>query len=213
MTAMTPFRAKAAEPPIPDYEMTPDEFLAWAAVYGDDFEGYKIELARGRVVKMMNNVTRGHAEICTNLIIVLGAKLDRTVYSITTADFGVKVKPSVRYPDILVEPVNAQKKERASINPVFIAEVLSPSSVATDFVEKMPEYTALPSLQAYLICSQDEPIVWLFVRSDSGAWPEVPVKIAGGDAAISVASLGLEMPMADVYRGIASPPETDDADA
>ncbi len=197
----------------PDSEMTPDEFLAWAAAHERELEGVKVELARGKVVKMMNNVTRGHAEICTNLIILLGASLDRNAYSVTTADFGVKIRRSVRYPDILVEPVNPHKKQRASTTPVLLVEVLSPSSVATDFVEKMPEYTALPSLQAYLICSQDEPIAWLFAREQNGAFPELPMKIQGREAIITVPQLSLEMPMAEIYRGIPSPLEVDAADA
>jgi Uma2 family endonuclease len=189
----------------PDREMTPDEFLAWAAAQGHEFQGYKVELARGKIIKMMNNVTRGHAEICSNLIISLGSKIDLSAYSVTTADFGVKLRRSVRFPDILVEPVNAQKKERASTNPVFIAEVLSPSSVATDFIEKMPEYTALPSLQAYLVCSQDEPIAWLFARGEDGAFADLPSKIQGRDAAVIIPAMSLELPMAEIYRGIPDP--------
>lgn len=109
--------------------------------------------------------------------------------------------------------MNNQKKERVSTNPVFIAEVRSPSSVATDFIEKMPEYTALPSLRAYLICSQHEAIAWLFARGEDGAFPELPAKIHGRKAVIALPALRLEIPMTEVYRGIASPQQTDDADA
>ena len=39
--------------------------------------------------------------------------------------------------------------------PVLIAEVLSPSSIADDFVDKLGDYQAIPSLAHYLILSQD----------------------------------------------------------
>jgi Uma2 family endonuclease len=186
----------------PDREMTPDEFLAWAAAHERELEGFKVELARGKIIKMMINVTRRHAVIATNLVYLLGEAFDRDQYLISTAEFGVKVRRGVRFPDVMVEPFNANMEERASTNPVFIAEVLSPSSVATDFIEKMPEYTALPSLQAYLVCSQDEPIAWLFARGEDGAFADLPLKIQGRDAAVIIPALSLELPMAEIYRGI-----------
>ena len=44
-------------------------------------------------------------------------------------------------------PIPALSTDR----PIFLAEVLSPSSETRDFVEKLEEYTAIASLQTYVI--------------------------------------------------------------
>lgn len=87
--------------------------------------------------------------------------------------------------------------------PVLIVEVLSPSSTGTDLTAKLAEYTSLPSLQAYIVASQDEPIVWVWQRdAATGAFPDKPQEVSGREAAIGVAALELSLPMADLYRGI-----------
>ncbi len=190
---------------IADAPTDPDAFLAWVGLREAEYEGYKVELSHGRVTKMMVNVKRGHTLVCSNLLRALYQALDPETYLISSADFGVKVPQGVRCPDVLVEPAGGDRQERASENPVFIAEVLSRSTTSIDFEEKLPEYIAIPSLQAYLICSQDEPTVWLMARDQKGAWPESLKEIRGRGGSVSIPSLGLDMPMAEIYRGIPDP--------
>ena len=82
-------------------------------------------------------------------------------------------------------------------------EVLSPSSVGTDMVEKLAEYTSLASLEAYIVASQDEPICWVWQRSgEDRSFPKTPEEIAGRDKAIMIAALGISLPLSEIYRGI-----------
>jgi Uma2 family endonuclease len=90
--------------------------------------------------------------------------------------------------------------------PLLLVEVLSPSSIHTDMNEKVAEYQAVASLHAYAVCSQDIRRIWLYVRTE-GQWQEKPTEIFAPDAAVDIASLGLSIPLADIYFGLELPEE------
>jgi Uma2 family endonuclease len=186
---------------VPDAPTEPKAFLEWSSRQP---EGFKYELSRGQVTEMMIWVTRAHLLICTNLVLELGRVLDRERYLIGSADFAVQTPFGIRAPDVIVEPMPVELDQRVSSNPIFLAEVLSPSTVGIDFAEKIPEYTAIPSLEAYLICSQDLAIVWLLAR-DKGAWPDKPQPIEGREAMVPLPGLGIELSLAALYHGIPDP--------
>jgi Uma2 family endonuclease len=84
--------------------------------------------------------------------------------------------------------------------PALIAEVLSPSSATLDLGDKAAEYLRLPSLVTYLVLSQDEIKVWVYLKgSDQHPGPKV---ITGASAAIGVPSLGIDLPLAEIYAGV-----------
>ena len=82
---------------------------------------------------------------------------------------------------------------------------LSPSSIAVDMVEKHEEYLQLPTLQAYLICAQDEPRACVFLR-ENGTFPPSPVMIEGREASVDIPALSLSLPMAGIFAGIPDAP-------
>lgn len=182
----------------------PDGFLAWAA-NTPALEGVHVELARGELSMMTVRVSRYHAMVCTNLVGALLARLDRATCLVSTADFGVRTPHGIRYPDVLVDATATTTNDYAAHKPIFVAAVLSPSSLAIDMVEKRDEYLAIDSLQAYLVCSQDEPRAWLF-RREEGAFRPHPTMIEGREASVEVQSLGLSLPMADIFAGIPDAP-------
>lgn len=62
---------------------------------------------------------------------------------------------------------------------------------------------SLPSLEAYILASQDEMGCWVWRRSDdTRAFPGDPETHVGAAAAIVLPALGVRLPLADVYRGI-----------
>ena len=65
----------------------------------------------------------------------------------------------------------------------------------------------LSTLVAYLVLSQDEAKVWVWIRGDSGftAGSEV---IVGGDGVIRIPPLSIELPLAEIYEGVT--PEKND---
>lgn len=182
----------------------PDGFLAWAA-NTPALEGFHVELVGGEVSMMMVRVSRYHAMVCTNLVAALLARLDRATCLVSTADFGIRTSDGIRYPDVLVDATVTTTNDYAAHAPIFVAEVLSPSSVAIDMVEKRDEYLRIHTLQAYLVCSQDEPRAWLF-RRDNGAFHPHPTMIEGREAAVDVPALALSLPMAEIFAGIPDAP-------
>ena len=90
--------------------------------------------------------------------------------------------------------------------PIFIAEVLSPSTAGLDFTIKLQEYTAIASVQTYLICSQDEPRAWIWARQSDGSWPKLPTELAGREDTIPLGGMDVELSMAAIFRGIPDPP-------
>jgi len=91
----------------------------------------------------------------------------------------------------------------AATEPVLLAEILSTSSFARDFVEKVRDYGDVPSLRFYLIISHEEPRVWLWVR-DCEAWSG-PVEIAGQDQTLVFDSLKISLSLFDIYDGVVFP--------
>ncbi len=168
----------------------------------------KYEWKDGRVVQM-NNVTRGHSRVVANILRALSARLDPDAWAVVASDFGVENETFVRFPDVLVEPESAGPFDvRRSKNAILLFEVLSPSSVDTDMLEKPAEYMTLDSLEAYVVASQDAAICWIWERDpETGTSPAMPVRIAGRAQSIPLAKRHVALPLAEIYRNI---PTVDD---
>jgi Uma2 family endonuclease len=177
-----------------------EAFKDWVAVQPN--EDGKYELSRGQVTRMQAGVRRGHSMVSTNLLAFLVNTLERARFHVSANDFGVQTPFGMRYPDIMVEPrlKGRALKERETTSPLFIAEVLSPSTTDVDFLEKAPEYMAMATLQTYLIASPDEPCVWVYTRGIDG-WPAKPQRIINDIAAIvPLGGLDISLPNAELYR-------------
>ena len=163
----------------------------------------KYEWKEGRVVQM-TNVTRGHSRVVANILRAMSARLDADAWAVVASDFGVEKEAFVRFPDILIEPENAGDfKSRRSENAVLLFEVLSPSSVDTDMIEKPAEYMSFNSLEAYVVASQDAALCWLWQRDPlTRAFPAKPERIAGRDQSIAFQKLSVALPLAEISRNI-----------
>jgi Uma2 family endonuclease len=185
---------------VPDAPSDPDAFLRWSA--NRPREEGRYELSNGVVTRTMINVTRGHFLVCTNIMAELLSLGDRSRFEFGTADFGIKTGSGVRGPDIFAAPIGKDLKALSTDTPIFIAEVLSPSTAGLDFTTKLREYTALASLQTYLICSQEEPRAWVWARRVDGTWSADPEMLEGREARIPLGGLGIELSMAAIFRAI-----------
>lgn len=162
----------------------------------------RYELKDGEVI-MHPGVSRNHYKLVGRFVIELGSRLDPDRWNVGPTDFAVEIGPDIRYPDIVVERVHPDGAALSTDAPIVLVEVLSPSSVGTDMVEKLAEYTSLPSLEAYIVASQDAPICWVWQRrGEARTFPDKPEEIAGRDTAIEIATFGISLPMSEIYRGI-----------
>lgn len=178
-----------------DVCMDKAQFFDWL-----EHQDRKYELADGRVV-MPPYVSRPHSQICTNVILALGARLDPARFGIHGGEFAVETTGrSVRFADILVEPFS-RENARSTASALLLIEVLSPSTMHVDFHEKLQEYKGLPALGTYVICTQDEARVWVWTRSE-GTWPEAPEVLEGLDGVVQVPALGIALPLAEIYRNV-----------
>jgi Uma2 family endonuclease len=102
---------------------------------------------------------------------------------------------------VLVEPVGAEPEGLAKFQPALVVEVLSPASEERDLETKPEEYLALPTLQAYIVASQDEAACLVWMRGPDGTPPAEPVAITGHAGVIRAPGLAVGIKLGDVYRG------------
>lgn len=83
------------------------------------------------------------------------------------------------------------------LNPTLIVEVLSDGTESYDRGEKFARYRTLPSLEEYVLVSQNAPRVETFVKQN-GRW-FINETAEGLDAAAELVSLGVKMPLKEIY--------------
>ena len=186
----------------PAHRLTPAEYLA-----AERFAQHKSEYFDGKVLAMAGG-SSSHARLAANLIIALGRRLDDRPCSTYTSD--MLVHPSGTeffYPDVgLVcgeERLSDDKKD-CLLNPCLLMEVLSPSTQKHDR-EKFFHYQQISSLRDFLFIYQDAAFIEHFTRTASGEWlyklvghPHDPA--VGLQAVLILDSLGLEIPLREIYR-------------
>jgi len=185
--------------PIDPKPMTEADYLAY-----DDAQELKHEYVRGYVYAMSGGSLR-HSIIIANTITQLNNRIGRDDCTVTSSDIRVHIaaKQSYRYPDVTVFYGDANFVEgRADTmtNPVVLVEVLSPSTALLDRNDKLKEYTQLPSLQAYLLISQNEAHVERFMRHDADQW--LYQSITGLHRAVAIPALDCTLPLKDLYNRV-----------
>ena len=104
-----------------------------------------------------------------------------------------------RYPDVAAIKRAEITDSHAVRKPELLIEVTSENSVSTDRKEKLKEYTALPSLQYYLIVSQEEMLVEVYSRGEKGWFYKVYESI---HEEIPLPHLGCSLFLADIYENV-----------
>ena len=157
--------------------MTEEEYLR----FGEAAKS-KHEFWHGTLIDMAG-ATTDHVRISSNLIRHLGDKLDGKPCAAYTSDLRGRIKETGDY----VYP-----------------DVTSPSTDLRDRVEKLDDYQRLESLVEYFLVSQDRARVQSFFRQGDGIWAFGPSNVDLSQTAV-FRSLGLEIPLADIYAGIEFP--------
>ena len=70
-----------------------------------------------------------------------------------------------RYPDVMIVPKEDDEDEYIVYQPALIVEVYSPHTEKTDRNDKLKEYSKIPSVQYYLLVSQEETVIELYRRN------------------------------------------------
>lgn len=92
---------------------------------------------------------------------------------------------------------HAASPNTTALNPVVLLEVTSDSSEEYDTGDKADYYRTIPSLREYIIVSHRERRITVHMRSAEGSWTS---DVASAGSVVRVPSLGLELPVDQVYR-------------
>ena len=180
---------------------TPQEYLRYE--YDAKF---RHEWRDGQVVAMAGG-SPDHSLITANLIGEMHRRLRGSSCRVYDSNLRVRDRRTTlyTYPDLTVicgEREFDPKDERRQtvLNPTVVVEVLSPSSEGDDRGEKFARYRDIDSLREYVLVTQTAPIVEVFLRQDDGSW--VFRAYEGLDAVAKLASVNVELPLAEVFAGI-----------
>lgn len=183
-----------------DNRMTAEEYLAF-----DRNSEFKHEFANGEILAM-TGASLHHTLICANFMGVLRADLRKLGCRAVQSDLRVQVKRenAYRYPDVTVycgDPdLSDEENQDTLLNPLILAEVLSPTSEKRDRGQKFHEYRQIESLQEYLIISQDVMRVEQYTRQTNNKW--ILTICDGAEAILQMSSIDCEITLADLYEDV-----------
>lgn len=133
---------------------------------------FKHEYLQGEIWAMAGT-GENHVTIAGNLFISLKQQLKGTPCRSYISDMKVKVEHANAYfyPDVFVSCDSRDKEqEYYKERPIFICEVLSPSTEAYDRGDKFKYYQTLASLQEYWLIDAQKMSVDCFTRTQDNAW-------------------------------------------
>jgi Uma2 family endonuclease len=177
---------------LPPKPMTLAEFLQW-----EEAQPLKHEFDGRRPVAMTGG-TYTHARIQRNLAISVGGRLAGKRCEFFGSDARIEVAGRIRYPDGFVLCSAPPGDTTVARDPVVIFEILRPGTAGTDLFAKNEEFAATTSVRRYVILAQDAIRGTVFERigDDRGG------HILGVDAVLRMPEIGIEVPLAEFYRGV-----------
>ncbi|PZO37338.1 MAG: hypothetical protein DCF17_16055 [Shackletoniella antarctica] len=144
-----------------------------------------------------------HSRLSVNLLTEINLHLRDSDCQFFSGDVKVNYADDFfYYPDAFVTCDQRDRKDRyVKRYPKLIAEVLSPSTEEFDRGMKFEDYQSLDSLEEYVLISQTEMRVECRrrVASNRNQWETELYRLG---ERISLKSIGLEVTVADLYRGI-----------
>jgi Uma2 family endonuclease len=177
--------------------MTVAEFLAW-----DDGTDTRYELVYGRPMAMAPAL-EAHQTIVGNIVAAAQRRLKPPCR--VAPNIGVqRAEWHDRFyePDVAITCSPPVAGARSMPDPVAVFEVLSPSTSARDLAIKLPDYQEMPSVEDIVVVSARQRRVehW---RRDGARWVAQAIV---GDGAVALATLGVAIPLAEIYANVALEP-------
>jgi Uma2 family endonuclease len=173
-------------------------YLAWEAEQVERHEWVDGE------VFAMTGARDAHNRIALNIASGLLGHLRGSPCRVFMSDMKLRVDSAdaVFYPDVFVTCDPRDRSPDADLvkqHPLLIVEVLSDSTAAYDRGRKFELYRRLPELQEVLFVDQERLQIDLFRRNGQGRWELYP---AGEGELLRLDSLGLDLPVLQVYDGV-----------
>ena len=164
----------------------------------------KSEYLAGQVFPM-TGASLEHNLIVVNLILVIGTQLKGRPCQVLPSDMRLHIPATglYTYPDVTVvcgTPELEDEHFDTLLNPTVVIEVLSPSTERWDRGRKAEHYRSIPSLQEYLLVSQDAPRIEQYRRHGEREW--VLTDAIGTEDRVELASIGCVLALRDVYARV-----------
>jgi len=175
-------------------------FEEWLAGERANLEG-RSEFVNGEVFAM-TGASLAHNAIVTNISAELRNQMKGRPCQVYANDVKVLIRSANAgtYPDLVAlcgEPELLDDRRDVLLNPSLIVEVLSDSTEAYDRGDKFALYRRLPSLQEYLLVSQNRVGVELYSRGADGRW--ILTDYTALDGRVPLASIDCTLALAEVY--------------
>jgi Uma2 family endonuclease len=175
--------------------MSVEQFLAWAETQDQryEFDGFQPVAMTGGTIR--------HNRLQRRLLACLEARLRGGPCEPLGPDAGIRtIGDVVRYPDALVTCTPQNDSDKLVSGAVVVFEIVSPGSSRLDRIVKVKEYQAVASVQRYVILEQTSIAVTVIARTQEGPWT---VEVLTESATLPFPELGIEIPLADIYAGLA----------
>ena len=142
----------------------------------------------------MGGASEMHERIAANLLAALVVHLRGTPCRAYKGDLKIAVGEDHYYPDLFVTCGPDRPEGYSRSDPVLVVEVLSTSSARTDRGEKRLAYERLPTLEEYVLVSQDR------TRVEVRTVAEGEVRtLESADDVLELDSIGFSCPVAELY--------------
>jgi Uma2 family endonuclease len=187
---------------VPKRLLSPQEYLDQERV-----AEFRSEYYRGETFAMAG-ASWEHTVVKDNMAREAGNQLKGGPCVALTTDLRVLVNASglYTYPDIVVvcdEPQFEDGVRDTLLNPRAIVEVLSKSTENYDRGAKFGHYKQMLTLQEYVLVAQNQPHLERHVRQADGTW--AVTDFSELTQTFAFASVPVQIPLAEIYRGVAFP--------
>lgn len=144
--------------------------------------------------------SKSHAEVIMNVMQVVRPAARRQGCRAYASEIKLRIdaQQSFYSPDVMVVCGPENSDPYSETAPCLLVEVLSRGTAHTDRHAKYAVYTALPSLQTYLIVDQYERRVYAYAR-EGASWTLTEYV---GEGVIPLPCLGLELSLGEIYAGV-----------
>ncbi|NEO84666.1 MAG: Uma2 family endonuclease [Spirulina sp. SIO3F2] len=164
----------------------------------------KHEYINGQVYAMAG-ASDAHVTICANLTALLRPHLRGQPCRLYPSDMKVRIseRDCYYYPDLFVTcDERDQNSTYFKEHPRLIIEVLSDSTEAFDRGDKFDDYSAIATLQEYVLVNQKQRRIDCFRRNKQGVW--FLVRYRSGDQLV-LESINFRCAVAEVYEDVSFP--------
>lgn len=194
---------------FPKEEIKPQKLTFQEYINLEKENNQKYEYYDGFVIAMAGG-TRNHSRISTNitskLFSILEEKGDKCEVFNSDTKLGFQDKSKYLYPNAMVVcgDVEESRHNQDITNPIIIIEVLSKSTEELDRKDKFGLYKQVPSLEYYVLISQDKPQIEVYrkmkVEDNKSLW-QIEI-ITGIDKMLVFPTLDIEISFALIYKKV-----------